>query len=41
MLSARFPFLPTSTIMKGVSYRWSQLSKRQKQPFEQAAMEDK
>lgn len=27
--------------MKAVSYRWSALTKEQKQPFEQVAIEDK
>ena len=41
IIRQRFPFLTVAQIMNAVSYRWKNLSKEQKQPFEQIAMEDK
>lgn len=41
IIRARFPFLTVAQIMRAVSYRWSNLSKEQKLPFEQIAVEDK
>jgi hypothetical protein len=41
IIRSKFPFLTVAQIMKAVSYRWQLLTKDQKLPFEQIAIEDK
>lgn len=41
IIRQRFPAMTVNNIMQAVSYRWKQLSKEQKAPFEQVAAEDK
>lgn len=41
IIRQRFPFLTVAQIMRAVSFRWSNLTKEQKLPFESIAIEDK
>jgi hypothetical protein len=41
IIRQRFPFLTVAQIMKAVSYRWGQMTKEQKAPFENVANKDK